>query len=65
MKNMKINGKTMKIEKITLKMIESIPTTNPAIESLLRASRFHPAIPFTIDTIAKRNPNTGRNPAIP
>jgi len=55
----------MKMENNTLKMIESIPTTNPAIESLLLTSRFNPAIPFTIATIAKRNPNTGRNPAIP
>jgi len=53
------------MKNITLKIMDIIPMTNPAIESFLLSSRFIPAMPLTIDKTPKRRPNIGTNPTNP
>ena len=53
------------MKNITLKMMEMIPITKPAIESFLLSSLLIPATPLTMDSIPNNMPNIGMNPTRP
>jgi hypothetical protein len=49
----------------TLKMMETIPIINPAMDNFLLSSLLIPATPLTMDSIPNTKPNIGMKPTSP